>query len=200
MHFAEFLNRGSPDRLAILLPSTCVGLRYGHSQFNPTKLFSAVQTHRLVALAAPPTTPLKPRIYLWLSSSHGLAPPMSTGEARLSPGVTPSVHVRGIGMLTDCPSPTARALGLGPTNPTRITLASEPSDLRRRRFSRRFRYSSQHSHFHSLHTSSPSCFLAHGTLLYHSILSDKSVVSVSRLSPVIFSAQEHLTSELLRTL
>ena len=29
-HFAEFLNNGSPARLAIFLPSTCVGLRYGH--------------------------------------------------------------------------------------------------------------------------------------------------------------------------
>jgi hypothetical protein len=29
-HFAEFLNEGSPDRLGILYPPTCVGLRYGH--------------------------------------------------------------------------------------------------------------------------------------------------------------------------
>ena len=29
-NFAEFLNNGSPARLAIFLPSTCVGLRYGH--------------------------------------------------------------------------------------------------------------------------------------------------------------------------
>ena len=27
---AEFLNEGSPDRLGILYPPTCVGLRYGH--------------------------------------------------------------------------------------------------------------------------------------------------------------------------
>ena len=167
MHFAEFLNRGSPDRLALLMPSTCVGLRYGHAHINPTKLFSAVQTHRLVALAAPPTAPLRIRICLYPSSSHRLAPPMSNGEARLSPGVTPSVHVRGIGMLTDCPSPTARALGLGPTNPTRITLASEPSGVRRSRFSREFRYLCQHSHFRSLHPSSPSGFHAFGTLPYH---------------------------------
>ena len=120
-----------------------------------------------MALEAPPTAPLKPRICLGLSSPCGLAPPMSNGEARLSPCVTPSVCVRGIGMLTDCPSPTARALGLGPTNPTRMTLASEPSDLRRRRCSRRFRYSSQHSHFWPLQRSSPSAFFATRTLLYH---------------------------------
>ena len=28
--FAEFLNGGSLERLRILSPSTCVGLRYGH--------------------------------------------------------------------------------------------------------------------------------------------------------------------------
>ena len=28
-NFAEFLNEGSPDRLGILYPPTCVGLRYG---------------------------------------------------------------------------------------------------------------------------------------------------------------------------
>jgi hypothetical protein len=27
--FAEFLNEGSSDRLGMLYPSTCVGLRYG---------------------------------------------------------------------------------------------------------------------------------------------------------------------------
>ena len=29
-HFAEFLNEGSLERLGILSPPTCVGLRYGH--------------------------------------------------------------------------------------------------------------------------------------------------------------------------
>ncbi len=146
-----------------------------------------------------------------------LAPTMSIRQAELSDCVTPSLPFRGTGMLTGCPSPTARALGLGPTNPTRITLASEPLDFRRRRFSRRFRYSSQHSHFRSLQWSSPSTFVAPGTLLYQrlghleiralgcpsDLLTERpnpSVVSVSGLSPVIFSAQDHLTSELLRTL
>jgi hypothetical protein len=42
----------------------------------------------------------------------------------------------GAGILTSCPSPTPRGLGLGPTNPTRINLPSEPSGFRRERFSR----------------------------------------------------------------
>ena len=66
----------------------------------------------------------------------------------------------GIGISTDCPSPTAFALGLGPTNPPRMTLAAEPSDLRRQGFSPCSRYSSQHSHFQSLQSSSPSTFSA----------------------------------------
>ena len=33
IHFAEFLNEGSLDRLGILYPSTCGGLRYGHQRF-----------------------------------------------------------------------------------------------------------------------------------------------------------------------
>ncbi len=128
-----------------------------------------------------------------------LAPTMSIRQAELSGCVTPSLTFRGTGIFTGYPSPTAHALGLGPTNPTRITLASEPLDFRRRRFSRRFRYSSLHTHFWSLQSSSPSTFAAPRTLLYHPACAG-SVVSVSRLSPVIFSAQEHLTSELLRTL
>ena len=55
--------------------------------------------------------------------------------------------LRGTGILTRCPSPTACALGLGPTNPTRINLPSETLDLRRTCFSHVSRYSCQHSHF-----------------------------------------------------
>jgi hypothetical protein len=33
-HFAEFLNKGSPVRLRILSPPTCVGLRYGYLQIH----------------------------------------------------------------------------------------------------------------------------------------------------------------------
>ena len=71
---------------------------------------------------------------------NSLAPTMSNRQAGLSYCVTPSLHSRGSGILTGCPSPTAFALGLGPTNQTRITLASEPSGVRSWRFSRQFRY------------------------------------------------------------
>ena len=73
----------------------------------------------------------------------------------------------GIGISTDCPSPTALALGLGPTNPERINLPQETLDIRRARFSRAFRYSCRHSHFRPLQPSSRSTFTADGTLPYH---------------------------------
>ena len=101
---------------------------------------------------------------------HGLAPTMSDRPAELPSCVPPSLNPGGTGILTCCPSPTPFGLGLGPTNPTRITLASEPSGVRRSRFSREFRYLCQHSHFRSLHPSSPSGFSAFGTLPYHSLL------------------------------
>ena len=109
----------------------------------------------------------------------------------------------GIGISTDCPSPTAFALGLGPTNPERINLPQETLDIRRARFSRAFRYSCRHSHFRPLQPSSRSTFSADGTLPYHCTRpegQEQSEASVPDLSPVGSSARNHLTSELLRTL
>ena len=100
---------------------------------------------------------------------------------------------RGTGMLTRCPSPTAFALGLGPTDPTRTNLASETLGLRRTRFSRVLRYSSQHSHFRALHRPLRSSFAAHGTLPYSRTWSSqaRAAASVRSLSPGISSAQDH---------
>ena len=109
----------------------------------------------------------------------------------------------GSGISTGCPSPTAFALGLGPTNPERTSLAQETLGIRRVRFSLTFRYSCRHSHFRTLQPSSRSTFSADGTLPYHRPPGKpvgRSVASVPSLSPVEFSARIHLTSELLRTL
>ena len=106
---------------------------------------------------------------------------------------------RGTGILTCCPSPTTLVLGLGPTNPTRIDLASETLGLRRTRISRVLRYSCRHSHFRSLQQSSQSAFTASGTLPYCPPCG-RPTASAPGFSPVTFSAQDHLTSELLRTL
>src|SRR3989304_412652 len=109
----------------------------------------------------------------------------------------------GSGISTVCPSPTTFVLGLGPTNPERTSLPQETLGLRRVRFSLTLRYSCRHSHFRPLQPSSRSTFTADGTLPYHLPAgepTDRSVASVPSLSPAEFSAQIHLTSELLRTL
>ena len=94
-------------------------------------------------------------------------------------------------------------LGLGPTNPERTSLPQETLGLRRVRFSLTLRYSCRHSHFRPLQPSSRSTFTADGTLPYQTSTGEpvmESVASVPSLSPAEFSAQIHLTSELLRTL
>ena len=109
----------------------------------------------------------------------------------------------GSGISTGCPSPTTFVLGLGPTNPERTSLPQETLGIRRVRFSLTLRYSCRHSHFRPLQPSSRSTFTADGTLPYHPRDPEgslRSVASVPSLSPAEFSAQNHLTSELLRTL
>ena len=67
--------------------------------------------------------------------------------AGLLPCVPASLPGHGTGLLTRCPSATPLGLALGPTNPTRINLASETLGFRRGRFSRPSRYSCRHSRF-----------------------------------------------------
>ena len=132
------------------------------------------------------------------------------GLDRLSPAnlrsPTPRRHLAvqtisgGSGISTGCPSPTTLVLGLGPTDPEWTSLPQETLGLRRVRFSLTLRYSCRHSHFHPLQPSSRSTFTAEQNAPLPLIPKDKSVASVPCLSPVEFSAQIHLTSELLRTL
>ena len=58
----------------------------------------------------------------------------------------PSSTRPGTGILTGCPSPTAAALGLGPTHPQLMTIAAEPCDIRWEGFAPSSRYSYRHSH------------------------------------------------------
>ena len=129
----------------------------------------------------------------------GLAPAYQS-RAGLPLCVPPSLLTNGTGIFTCCPSPTPAGLGLGPTNPTRTDLPSETLGLRRTRFSRVSRYSFRHSHFWTLHPSFRSSFSAVQNAPLPLQLAPESVASVAGLSPVTFSAQDRLTSELLRTL
>ena len=106
----------------------------------------------------------------------------------------------GSGISTGCPSPTTFVLGLGPTNPERTSLPQETLGLRRVGFSPTSRYSCRHSHFRTLQPSSRSTFTAERNAPLPLAINRKSAASVPCLSPVEFSAQIHLTSELLRTL
>jgi hypothetical protein len=76
-YFAEFLNEGSLDRLGILYPSTSVGLRYGHLNFNlEAFLGSVAQSLSLRGTAITPQ--LRLRIYLQVSTPTRLAPALQS--------------------------------------------------------------------------------------------------------------------------
>ena len=66
----------------------------------------------------------------------------------------------GTGISTCCPSATPRGLALGPTNPRRTNLASEPLGLRCGGFAPPLRYSYRHSHFRPLQPCFHSTFSA----------------------------------------
>jgi hypothetical protein len=185
----------------MLYPSTSVGLRYGRAGL--TRGFS--RQHGLNHLR-----PYGHRHHPSGSGngfsyrrhfSTGLAPgqPLPGWPTLLRHPIAQTTR-RGSGILTGCPSPTPLGLGLGPTNPTRINLPSETLDLRGPCFSHDLRYSCRHSHFCPLHQSSRSGFSADRTLPYCPSLCEGPAASVLGFSPVTFSAQDHLTSELLRTL
>jgi hypothetical protein len=88
----------------------------------------------------------------------GFAPP------DLAPCVPPSLISRrgGTGLVTRCPSPTTRVLGLGPTHPQMISMAAEPSGIRWGGFSPPSRYSCRHSHSPPLQGRFRSPFSADG--------------------------------------
>ena len=66
----------------------------------------------------------------------------------------------GTGLSACCPSATPRGLALGPTNPRRTNLASEPLGLRCGGFAPPLRYSYRHSHFRLLQPCFHSTFSA----------------------------------------
>ena len=129
--------------------------------------------------------------------------PSSIRALHLTFCVSPSIlsSESGTGFSTSCPSPTPLGLGLGPGFPW----ADEPSPgiLRfpaGRILTCLLAYLCQHTHSLFVHRSSQYGFCLTRTLPYHVILT-YIIRSFGRiLSPVTSSAQNHLTSELLRTL
>ena len=65
-----------------------------------------------------------------------------------------------------------------------------------------YRYSCPHNHFHAVHVRFPLRFDPHGTLLYHipTLLRGRNIRGIGRwFKSRSFSAQDHSTSQLLRT-
>ena len=84
---------------------------------------------------------------------------LTPGPSSLCPPIAQTCG-RGTGICTRCPSPTPSGLGLGPPNPSMISIATEPSGIRWEGFAPSSRYSCQHSHSWPLQVRSPSPFTA----------------------------------------
>ena len=106
----------------------------------------------------------------------------------------------GTGFFTGLPSPTPFSLSLGPDSPWADSPCPRNPENFGERVSHPFsRYSCRQLHFCALHVGSRLPFSAHRTLPYQRSR-NLSAASVICFSPPIFSAQTHLTSELLRFL
>src|SRR5207253_3829094 len=81
-----------------------------------------------------------------------------------------------------------------------MSLPQEPLGIRRRGSSPLFRYSCRHSHSTTLHEGSPLRFTAEIDAPLPIMCKHNDAASALCLSPVTLSAQDHSTSELLRTL
>ena len=205
-HFAEFLREGSLKRLGIFSPPTCVGLRYGHHSSSCRNFSWKSGITEFVAPRGPP--------HLLLGSCTPVCPTWGPRGApyRLEPNnprfgsatlLRPScIHQMpwwcwNINQLSIAYAFRPRLrdrLTLG-----RLTLPRNPWAYGDRVSHSVSRYSSLHSLLSALHRSSPYGFTAQAMLAYHCGF-PQSAASVLRLSPVIFSARVHLTSELLRFL
>ena len=118
-HFAEFLNKGSPVRLRILSSPTCVGLRYGHLLSSIAAFLASVKSMTSLLVFG--------TYYRLGLSAYGtllIGLPLCLDELfhKLASSILLchcfcQTDLGGIGISTDCPSPTAFALGLGPDLP-----------------------------------------------------------------------------------
>ena len=81
-----------------------------------------------------------------------------------------------------------------------MNLPQEPLGIRRRGSFPLFRYSCRHSHSTTLHGRFPDRFTAEIDAPLPILQKQNDAASALNLSPVTLSAQDHSTSELLRTL
>ena len=125
----------------MLSQPTCVGLRYGH--YSPS-LAGISRLHGLNSLAVCIATSTRTRLSVNNLRDFPRRSPYQLGRRTSRRGTYPPASCivkrlnNGTGMSTCCPSASALAYALGPTNPPRITLAAEPSGFRWWRFSLHF--------------------------------------------------------------
>jgi hypothetical protein len=134
--------------------------------------------------------------------------PTSLDGARLAAALPPRSPASvkrstdGTGLSTCCPSGSACAYPLGPTNPPRIILAAEPSGFRWWGFAPHF--SVTHSGIRTRRRSSRACARPSPHRRRSPTMPDHNRSGIlcfgRRLGPAGLSAHRHSTSELLRTL
>ena len=116
-HYAEFLDRGSPDRLGILYPPTCVGL--GTGGWVLPRGFS--RKHGLTGFAKKASSRVSGFLRWRISLPRALR--AFTRTSRTAPGYpSPSPHrsvapPAGTGMSARCASATPAGLALAPDSP-----------------------------------------------------------------------------------
>src|SRR3989344_595855 len=118
--------------------------------------------------------------------------PKSNNGLKVQHSVPPSQPGPGHGILTVCPSPPAFAIGLGPTNPSLISIAKETLIFRRARISLALRLLVPTFSLPIAPvwvTPLPSSQLERSPTTYCVRRHIKSAVSVLRLAPIIFGAR-----------
>jgi len=205
---AEFLNEGSLVRLRILISSTCVGLRYGHLKHSLEAFLGSIGSTDSFTRRIHYHSPLRvngTRIFLGCPPT-GLAstPILRPVYQSASPHRT---NVFPVVQEFSCLFPIAYAFR--PRLRDRLTLGGLTFPRKPWIFGEQgshlfCRYSCRHDHFHEPTALLSVCLVSlierSPTDLKTIEIVSNPVASVSNLSPVTFSAQNHLTSELLRTL
>ena len=194
------------DHSSTFVSSTCppVSVCGTGTRVPPCAGLSCLFRPRALAVrVAPPTRPR-------LSVNDGSVTsrlPTSFNGARLAaaPATQLPTHVkrsiRGTGLSPRCPSGSACAYPLGPTNPPRITRAAEPLGFRWWGFAPHFSVTRSGIRTRLASTAGFRCrFAGQATLPYHPDQTVRILSVGGGLCPVGFSAHPHSTSELLRTL
>ena len=222
-YFAEFLNHSSPDRLGILYLPTCVGLGYGHRVNSLEAFLGSMGSVTSPESARHHVSGLMRSGFAW-TSPYTLTPGQPSPGFTYPPASPHCLPATGgsVRLRRDSPLATrywawARTrwyrninrlcidYAFRPRLSSRLTLGGLAFPRNPWAFGGGVSHPSLATHASiltrcTLHDGSHRRFAARSTLPYHSYLTYESAASALDLSPVTLSAQDHSTSELLRTL